>query len=327
MSLVICRSARASGQEIVLGPYQIAGAANVQISGINDSGIAVGTFWSENYHSPVGFLGRSGNTTRLQNPDRVPGATASPVPTSINDNGFVAGTYQSDTVHGFVWFSGKYLLDFSLGYHPSKLPPPIIANGNRIGYNFSVGSNISYVFAGAMASPSHLELGGFAVLDSLNSRNEVAGQYQWFVGDRPVNAVFLAGPSDVKTILPHGAMASFGGYLNESGKVAGSFVDSNGTYKGFVYFEGSYQTFAMPSGLLDLSVQGIDSSGSVIGTYKDSRGQHAFVFETGGLMTFGSWSTGDVVKVSISPLGVWIAVSVQTIQGSKSRAFVAKCNC
>ncbi len=311
----------------MLEPYQIAGAANVQILGINDSGVAVGTFWSENCNSAVGFLGRIGKTIRLQNPDNAPGATAIAVPTSINDQGFVAGTYHNDTMHGFVWSSGKYLFDFSLGYQPSKLPPPIIASGNRIGYNLSVGSNISYVFAGAMASPKHLELGGFAVLDSLNSRDEVAGQYQWFVGDRPVNAVFLAGPSAVQTILPHGALGSFGGYLNDSGKVAGSFVDSNGTYKGFVYSQGAYQTFEMPSGLLDLSVQGIDSSGSVIGTYKDKRGQHAFVFDAGTLMIFGDWSRGEVVKASISPLGVWIAVSAQTIQGSQSRAFVAKCNC
>lgn len=326
LCLACAASAGNAAQLPAFSPFQINGTKNVAIAGINDSGVAVGSYWSAKSTAVSGFVGRSGHVVSLTSP-AIPGYKAIPVPTSINNQGLVSGTYWAGAMQGFVWASGKYVTAFALGYRPTTAFPPVIAAGNVIGFNFANSFGASSIYAGKMSSPEHVNVGGFAVMQSVNSKSQVAGEFEWFVGNAPTNAVFLAQPSKVEPLLPRGAQSSSGGFLNELGQVGGSFVDQNGIAKGFFYSSGNYQIFNMPPESLGLTVQGINSSGTVVGIYRDRIYQHGFIYRSGVVTTFGNWDIGNDIQVRLSPLGAWIALSVQSASANSSQAFLARCGC
>lgn len=316
----------AAAQSLSFVPFHINGATNIEITGVNDSGIAVGAYWSANSAVPSGFVGHAGRVTTLPSPP-IPGYKAVPLPTSINSQGYVVGTYVAGSFQGFVWYAGKYVFDFSLGRQLSALPPPIITSGNTIGYNYYQAPGVSYLYEGKINSTRPVNVGDFAVLKSINSKNEVSGEFDWLIGRAPVSAVFLARGSKVEILQPPGAKSSFGGFLNEQGQVAGSLIDQGGTARGFLYTKGVYQSFDMPLASLQMSVEGIDTKGTVVGTYMDAAARHGFIFQSGITKTFGTWSLAEDVHLKLSPLGVWIALTVQSVTSNSSSAFLAKCGC
>jgi hypothetical protein len=326
-SAILTSAAFAAPLQLAFKPFQIGAASNVYITGINDQGVAVGTYWSTDFGLRQGFVGRSGRVTTLPNPLKKNGLSALPMPTSINDQGIVAGEFLLDKFYGFVWASGSYVAQYDLGYQVALLPPPTLGAGRVIGYNRYADSGISSIYMGKINSPQAADVGGFGILSSLNSHNEAAGQFQWFIGSNPITAVFLYKSGEAQPLLPSGAISSFDGYINEVGQVAGAFVDSKRQEKGFLYTQGRFEIFSIPSESAKLTVDGVDSSGSVVGEYEDRVAKHGFVYRSGDVVTFGSWSRSDNVAVSISPLGLWIAVTIQSDTLGESTAIVSRCNC
>jgi probable HAF family extracellular repeat protein len=103
-----------------------------------------------------------------------------------------------------------------------------------------------------------------------------------------------------------------GGFLNNTGAIAGSYVDASHVYHGFVYQSGTYTTFDMPVAASEVSVTGINDSGRVVGYYTSGKKPkiHAFLYNGTTVSTFGAFPQFNNVNVVINNSGV-MAVSSQ----------------
>ena len=318
---------QASADECRLVPFDISGDTNVAISAINDSGVAVGSYFPGGQSVLKGFVGKQGTAFVLPPIVHSQQYPVTPMPTGINDEGTVIGNYWFGSTYLFVWKGEHYTVTGvgqAAGGNSYAIFPPSILGGGQLTFNVGVGDGETIPYYGSQKVQSELRVNGFAVIASSNSLAQLSGEYLTFVGNTPVQAVFLAGPSHVITLLPSAAQFSSGGWINEKGEVGGAYQDAAGL-KGFVYSNGNYRTFSMPTSPVTLTTQGIDKHGWVVGVYADMQKQYAFLFSRGGVKQLASFPAEDIVHVAISQSGKEIAVS-DTDSTSVSRSYTATCS-
>ena len=324
-SIVITQQAFADEYRLV--PFDIAGNTNVAINAINDSGIAVGSYYVGGQSVLKGFVGKQGTTSVLPSIVQSKQYRVTPMPTGINDEGTVIGNYWFGSTYLFVWKSGRYTVTGvgqAAGGDSSTTFSPSISGGGQLTFNADVGDGETVPYYGTQKAQTRLTVNGFAEIASSNRSMQQSGEYLTFVGNTPTQAVFLASLSQVIPLLPPGAQSSSGGWINEKGEVGGAYHDTAGL-KGFVYSGGNYRTFVMPTSPVTLTTQGIDKHGRVVGAYADKQNQYAFLFSHGNVKQLASFPIADIVHVSISQSGKQIAVS-DTDSTSVSRSYTAACS-
>jgi uncharacterized membrane protein len=84
-------------------------------------------------------------------------------------------------------------------------------------------------------------------------------------------------PGTFTTIDVPGAADTIAGAVNDSGVVAGFYIDSRGTSHGFIDRHGRFTTIDVP-GATGTAADSINGTGVVVGSYTDRRGvNHGFI--------------------------------------------------
>ena len=306
-----------------LKPFTIRGATSVSAIAINDRGVAVGICGSPS----SGYSGFQGSLGAVTNLPALGSGASIPIPSAVNDAGTVVGSYYSGSnLYGFVWQNGSYTNFFSEGLTGAYAFPPNVASNGLITFNYYQGGGAFETYAGPQSNPANLNIGDFAIAASVNSAFDIAGEYEPFRGNSTTTAVFLATTRNVKTILPPGALASFGGFLNDQGAIAGTFRDAASQLHGFLYTGQAYIVFDTPTKPSAISVHGVDNVGRVVGVFSDYKGQHAFLYYSNATTSIGNWAPSDNVHVAISRGGKHIAISVTPTGSTISTSYLARCN-
>jgi len=119
-----------------------------------------------------------------------------------------------------------------------------------------------------------------------------------------LDPVFVGKPGAFVTISLNGSSAS-GGYVNDLGQVAGSYIDSSGRPEGFLYKSGTVTSFLMPTPAASLQVAGLNLGGRVAGAYTDMTDpnhhlQRGFLYNGSSVATFGAFPAADILQVVLN---------------------------
>ena len=100
---------------------------------------------------------------------------------------------------------------------------------------------------------------------SLNASGMLAGTTFYSASSE----VFVGQGKAFSTLLPPGAVTAKGGYVNDAGEVAGTYIDSGNVQHGFTWLGGTYTSFELPEPAQPYSatITGINNAGRVVGVY------------------------------------------------------------
>ncbi len=331
LAALLCGSALpALSATYTLQPFSFPHATSVSVAGINDHGLATGTYVSAAQPYGAGFVGRRGTATTLE-PLEPSGTSRNfiPIPTGIDNRGTVIGTYfLAEQVDDFAWRHGVYVATFSQSVDSQNVFPPFIGTGDHISYNTYSGDGVFMAYAGPLSAQSALPRNGNPLVASVNVDDQAAGQFFTFIGTIMTSGVFLSAPVDrssPRALLPPGATAAFGGWINDAGQVAGSYQDSKNILRGFLYQKGSYSTYDLPAHPDALTTQAIDGTGRVVGTYTEGKTQFAFIYAVGAVTKLRSFPAADTVHAGISPAGTYVVIS-DTNPNGVAHSWLVTCN-
>jgi hypothetical protein len=214
---------------------------------------------------------------------------------------------------------------FSLGLRPRT-------SGRRrrpagVGHPFiAVGSVITtFAVPGAVGVP---------LIGPINNSGDVTGAYADASG---VYHCYLRTPTGHFTYIndpnagavPNLDEGTIGSDINDNNDVVGTYVDSEGVYHGFLYYDGRYTTVDVP-GATDTIVDGANDLGVMIGNYYDSAGvSHGFIDFHGFITRFEAPGAGDVygtgtIPATISNDGVAIGVYYSTSAPTLNQGWMFK---
>lgn len=312
-------------------PIVISNNANVESAGINGKGDIAATVFNSAGTALVGVIVNGSSVTRLPAPYASGGAA---YPQVIDDEGDVLGySYIAPLYvpHMFLFRDGKIVPEYNLvlvstfGAQPFLQPNPIGLAGRRL---------IFYTNVVSLDVPTDPRYGVPAVLFYVPQTNTfqtahgitaagiVAGTAYSFGGPR---TVFMGRGGDFVTLTPPGATSVDGGYINDAGQVAGSYVDAAGAPHGFVYSGGTYTSFDMPQSARSVTVTGISSNGRVVGSYVGSHGeaQHLFLYNGTTVSAFGTMPFYDTVSVAVNAHS---EMAVAVVNGLTYRSYALTCS-
>jgi probable HAF family extracellular repeat protein len=301
-------------------PIVISGAVVTYATAINKKGAITGTYYDANNNS-YSFVLDHGTLTYLASDCHGTQAPCNPKPDAISDSGAVAGHYVAGTAtYSFLWQNGTYVSAGNVwmgnDYTQSMNPLGINKKGEEF-YNLEPGEG-QYGYIPYAGFPGEYEEilpdGGFlAYASSISNDGSVAGEE---IDNDDQVVAFIARDSHVKFLAgPYGngvGSSGFGGiYINDEHQLAG-LSESTKTYSltGWIYSQGSYATFDLPSRKKNTYVdvaalQGINNNGRVIGSYTDpsDNTQRAFLYNGTTLSVFGKYPSSTALQMGISDDG------------------------
>ena len=309
-------SAHAKTTRFSLKQLLVAGDDNVQATAINDSGVIVGTVYAGITDAATGISIVGNTTTLLPAPSSV---TPAFYPRAINANGDIFG-YGLNAAFGSAV---SFLLQG--GTYNTAYQEPVIGLGNAAGRvvpqamgltaNDEIFYNTITSISGALLNeygtpPNFMQVAKtnrYTLIQGINNAGTVAGTEFSFSG---VHTMFEGQGANFTAVLPPGSINTLGGYLNNTGAIAGSYVDAAHVYHGFVYQSGAYTTFDMPVAASEISVTGINDAGRVVGHYTSVANPHihAFLYNGTTVSTFGNFPQYNNVDVVVNNNGL-MAVS------------------
>jgi probable HAF family extracellular repeat protein len=315
--------AQAASSPIALKRIAIGGNANLQAFAINNhDSIAVTLYDSSS--TALGSVVLRGNTaTTLPQPNS---AFGPPQAQAIDDQGRVlvwARNPNTGVVTMFLYANGAYdpsydeTLEAPLSNNANSPPNPFGFGGaNEVFFTYFI--SFSEPTDGSYGKPSHIRQvptqATFNTIDSMNKSGIVAGTSYGLSGQ---GIVFVGAKKDFITLAPPSAKSVIGGYINDSGMVAGTFEDTSGVRHGYVYQSGAYTIFDMPEAASAIAVTAINNNGRVVGTYEGSADgmEHAFLYNGTTVTPFGTWKGYDTPAVAINDKGKMV---VRVIKEGKS---------
>jgi probable HAF family extracellular repeat protein len=238
-----------------------AGAFGTNPSGINDSGVVVGTY-SDGSTLQHGFTESGGAFSNFD-------ATAAQQTTGggINNAGVVIGSYTDagGQTHGYTR-SGANYTPFDA--------PGVVGATTGTGIN-NAGNTTAYYFDGA-GTHGLLNLTtvldatgavGLTLANAINNAGTVVGYYNDASG---ATHGFARSAGGVYSQIddPLGALGTFAMGINDSGEIVGYFVDSLGVSHGFLDDGGAFSTLDVP-GSPFTQINGINNQGVLIGVFAD----------------------------------------------------------
>jgi hypothetical protein len=270
-------SASVAAEPVAFSSFDIPGATSYFVAGINDEGLATGS-WTAADGSTVGFI-RSPDghiSTPFVDPNDNSRLT---VLRAINDEGVIAGFSGANVSNGFLLTEGKFrTVDFpgavatalrginNLG-DLSGTYSVVDLNADEFGFIIPRrGPAISF----RLSDPT----GTGIVVGGINDLRQLVGYYT----DASSTLVgFLRQPSGqfVSVIVP-GAISTQVIGINDCGIVVGTYGDGS-TAHGFYGRPGNLHSFDVPGAIATFS-QGINNEGRLVGRYATGDGvPHAFI--------------------------------------------------
>jgi probable HAF family extracellular repeat protein len=333
---IICVFAMASQPEaegatrFVLKPISIADGTNVDATAINISGAVVGSYMNAS-GNPSGFILADGVLTILPptyQPCIDPQFCAAH-PTAINEAGSVVGWTYPGYPQGFLWQDGAYVAAgaFAMGEGGEGANGPGLNKKGMEFFNFQEGSGQSVPYAGLPSNIGPIAGPGgpnsFPILDSMNDRGKLAGQFYATIRGSASVAVFAGRPGKYSTLVPPRATGSLGGFVNDYGQVAGSYQDTKAAWHGFVHSAGKYVSFDMPEAAASITVQGITNGGRVVGVYTSANTtmQNVFLYNGSGVAVLGPYPATDFLQIAINNRGVMVLADSATTGTASYRVY------
>lgn len=317
------------------------GTVSTQATGINSSGLVVGTSYDSSGNSHGFSL--SGGTYNAIN---VPGA-AMTTASGVNNAGTITGyvTDNSGGVHGFT----------QTGVTPVQYDyTPAAATG---GATYGSATNttgawttVGYFYDNSIAAHGFTMLSGsFATLDvtgtthstqalGINDAGTVVGS---FSGGGVTHGFVYDGTSYTQLDDPLGVNGTVATTIDNGGDVGGYYVDGGGVTHGFVRMDGAFYTVDDPNAGGITAILGINDQRAVVGYYVDPNGVmtgfQAEVPEPASFALFGLsalgvarlrrrrshslWSSGPRPRPSMTGCGSPIDVMTLRRAGPDPRCF------
>jgi hypothetical protein len=274
--LMMAATMAVAAEPVAFTSFDIPGASSYFVPGINDEGVAVGSWFAAD-GSEVGFIRFPDRhiSTPIADPNDNSGVT---VLRAINDEGVIAGFYGANVNNGFLLTEWKFrTMDFP------GAASTLLRGINNLG---DVSGTYSIVDLDAdefgfiiprRGAPISFRLpdptGTGIVVGGINDLRQLVGYYT----DASSTLVgFLRQPSGqfVSVIVP-GALSTQVYGINDCGIVVGVWGDAN-TAHGFYGRPGNLHSFDVP-GAGATFAQGINNEGRIVGRYATDGVQHAFV--------------------------------------------------
>ncbi len=326
-------SAQAQATRFHIKPLIISGDDNVQATAINSSGTIVGTLYAGITDAPSAIAINGNAITTLPLPQSGYSALN---PRAINDAGDILGWARGS----FYGIAQMFLLQGDT-YNPAYQevviepgsnaqylsPDPMgLSDNGKVSYNTIFG--LSDPIGNHYGTPGHFhsvpEMSRFTVIQSINAHGLVAGTSYSLSG---IHAMFLGRGKDFITVTPPGSINTFGGYVNDSGAVAGSYKDASRAYHGFIYSGGTYTTFDMPVAAGTVTTTGFNNKGRVVGTFTNpTTGKiHCFLYNGSVVSSFGTFPSNETVSVAISNSGGMVVNSQIPSEKPKYLSYKVSC--
>jgi probable HAF family extracellular repeat protein len=247
--------------------FDVPGATDTSVNGINDAGQIVGGFSdSASGGFSHGFLYTGGSFTQID----VPGAISTSV-SGINDAGQIVGTFSdSETSHGFLYAGGHFTtIDapgaIFTGVGSINNAGQIVGTFNYQGFLDSGGSFTR------INAPGPSAIDG-TVLNGINDAGQIVGTS---TDGSLITHGFLYTGGRFTTIDAPGAV---GGTLvdgiNDAGQIVGTF--NVGVTHGFLYSGGHLTQIDVP-GEVDTQAYDINDAGQIVGAFNDRGNYHGFL--------------------------------------------------
>ena len=232
----------------------VPGAKQTQVTGLNDVGVTVGFFSTQNKASMMnnnfGFYAMRGVFHRVDFPTNVPAKPPVDQLLGVNDR------------------------DVAVGFYTNK-------QGNNRGYEYDIRTGqFSRVLVPGM--PAGLK-GPSLTATAISNRNDVAGFYAASGG---ATDAFLKTSRHFYTLAVPGAAMTQAFGVNDSREVVGTYTTGSGssakTY-GFTWTRRTgFRTVTDPKGMGATTINGVNDAGDLVGFYTDAAGN------TDGLL----WAAG-----------------------------------
>jgi len=300
----------ASQAAVAAGPFKFARitidhSKNVNATAINSDDTIVGAYADSQTGTAQGFIRSARKLTKLPPPFQC-GESNPAYPTAINARGTVTGYCVSEpNEDGWVWQRHEYVSgdDFLAGQRGGGAV--ILENkSGEVAYTADYGHGWTEAFAGPPASPQPVQglEQDVTVLSSMNDRGVIAGTTLPFGAGE---AIFVGTSGNIATFDPPGATSVSGGFVNNAGQVAGSYVDNSNVSHGLIYKGGKFTYFELPKNATSVSVSAINNSGRVVGVYVDTArdDQRIFFYNGTTVSVFRHFPAADVVHLALSDSG------------------------
>jgi YD repeat-containing protein len=203
-------------------------------------------------------------------------------PTGINDKGQIVGTYYPDPTnqyvyHGFLYSGGSFTTIDYPGATATSVSG-INASGQIVGSYIDQAGN-SQIFLDSAGSFSTIIYPDYPYVTSLagiNTSGQIVGEEFNYLGwngfvDSAGSFISITDP----TAGPSGPL-TYANAINDSGEVAGEYIDQAQAVHGFIYSGGSYTTVDYPGAPLGplegTDITGINNSGWIIGYSENGAG-------------------------------------------------------
>jgi hypothetical protein len=250
--------------------FQVPGSLKTSPAAINNLATVTGTYTDAK--GTHGFVREAlGKITSFN----VPQSTAT-TPTAINDDGMIVGSYtdSSDVTHGFLRHPDGTFTRIDVPGATSTSPSGINAFG---------------VIAG---TSSNLDSGCF-VRSPKGAIVGISGPVTTPGGPPPEILVlsFVRSPAGVITYFtPPGTSSNgaYAGFIDAFGGIAGFFQNSRDDSQNFLESPQGVFTTIIPPGTSETSaiITGLSELGAVTGNYTATTGEHGFVQDVRGVLTF-----------------------------------------
>ena len=301
-------SAHAKTTRFSLKQLLVAGDDNVQATAINDSGVIVGTVYTGITDAATGISIVGNTTTLLPAPSSV---TPAFYPRAINANGDIFGWGRltgSAAAQSYLLQGTTYNTAYQRPViEPSNIAADVVPPPMGLTSKGEIFFNTIYSLSGPVGTsygiPPHFRqypsMNRFNTIESINNDGIVAGTSFSFSGLR---TMYEGQGKNFTQVLPPGSINTLGGFLNNKGAIAGSYIDSTNAYHGFVFQSGTYTTFDMPEAASKVFVTGFSDKGRVVGYYVSVTNPHihAFLYNGTTVSSFGSFPQYNNVDVVIN---------------------------
>jgi hypothetical protein len=306
-----------------LVPIVVQGAMDVTASAISNRSVITGHYTGAN--GVTGFILDGSKETDLP-PSTACGGLAAAFPSAINKAGDVAGGLQYPCNYAFLWRNGAYAPAGAFPLGSGGTRPTLNDSGGET-YNAFNSQGVYTSYAGTAGDMKAVRSAGTGMmLLGQNDMAKLGGAAYGLVGKTEQPALFFGHDGKYTYVGLAGAIACTGGFINDSGQLAGACLDSAGAWHAFVHGAGKYRHIILPRPPHELSVQAINATGRVVGFYTDpiTGLQRVFFFNGKTVSLFGDYPGGDYLHLALNDAGVMVLSDVPASGASQSWRVVCK---
>lgn len=239
-------------------------------------------------------------------PIAFPAGAVTVLPFGINDSNIIAGGYTDSggTLHGFYGPpDGSNYTTFDLTDGSQAEARAIFNDGSITGLSLNSAGGFTFGEEYYRSPSGNIRMlmnpdGNIAdgVSQGGNDSDKYVGDYLDSTGIR-LGFEAKHGRYKKAFVLPHlkGVTSTNPRQINNTGLIAGGYIDSSGIQHGFVLDGRKVTSFDAPNSVNVTTAEGINDAGQVSGLYTDSSGnRHAFMYD----YTTGQYTTIDPVDGS-----------------------------